>query len=805
LRGAASTDIPVSLRGALTLALGIGAAATVFTIANGVLLRPLPYADPSRLVMMWLTSPPSRSADGPWPVSAPLVMGLRGKVQSLGELSAFRATSYTLRDGDDPEPLAGVRAAPSLFATLGVRPEIGRTFTEDESVAGGPPVVVLSDRLWRRRFGASPAVLGRQITLGTVRYTVIGVMAPGFAFPRGAELPPGLGFAERTEVWTPLVFTDLELGSVFTLNLAAVARLEPGVTYSRMNSELAAVSGRLWPTAVAQLGGGVYGIPLGEQAATPVRRDLLILLGAGACVLLITCVNVTNLLIARTAARQAEFAVREALGASAGRIARQLVTEHLLLAALGAGLGLAAALWGTAVVLGLVPGSLPRADDVVLDWRVVGGTVLVAALAGSAFGLLSARFAAQSGVTSARMTGNRSQRRGRRFLVASEVALSLMLLIAAGLLLESFVNLQRLTPGFVPSHALSATVSYPVSGDDSPGRDGGRWAAFFDAFTTGVAALPGVRAVGAVSSLPLSGNVESGGFTIDGAPMPAAGHAPSAQFNIVAGDYFRAMGIQMTAGRLFDSRDRADALAVMVVSRSFVRHFFPNRTPIGERIHSGFDYAPQVREIVGVVDDVKQTTLDAEIVPAIYIPNAQMPYPTLSLVVRTDGDPTTALPGIRRELAQLEPATALNRIRTLDAVVSASLERQRFSLVLVGSFAGAALALAIIGLYGVIALGVRQRRRELGVRMALGAAPADVRRLIATEGMTVTGGGIIAGLVGAFVLTRLLRSLLFGVTTTDPAIYAAAAVLVAVVAMVATSLPVHDATAIDPVVALRTE
>lgn len=367
------------------------------------------------------------------------------------------------------------------------------------------------------------------------------------------------------------------------------------------------------------------------------------------------------------------------------------------------------------------------------------------------------------------------------------------------------MKLERLRPGFVPSNALSAMILVPTRVDDSPARDGARWASFFDALTTRIAALPGVQAAGAVSSLPLSGDVESGGFTIDGAPAPAAGQAPSAQYSVVSGDYFKAIGIQQTAGRVFDSRDRADASPVAVISRAFARQYFPGHSPIGARINSGFDYTPQVREIVGVVDDVRQTALDASIVPEIYVPQSQMPYPALALVVRTTGDPMTVLPGIRRELARLEPATALDRVRTLNAVVGTSLERQRFSLVLVASFAGAALALAIVGLYGVIALGVRQRRREFGVRMALGAAPADVRRLIVAEGMAVAAGGIVVGLGGAFALMRLLGTLLYDVTTTDPAIYGAAVVLVAGVAALATSLPARDATAIDPAGTLRAD
>ncbi|HXO18918.1 MAG TPA: FtsX-like permease family protein, partial [Thermoanaerobaculia bacterium] len=553
-----------------------------------------------------------------------------------------------------------------------------------------------------------------------------------------------------------------------------------------------------------------YQVGLEEQAAGKVRRGLLVLLGAVGFVLAIACVNVANLLLARTGARRRELAIRSALGAGRGRIARQLVTENVVLVAGASLLGLLFAVWGSRLMLALVPGSLPRADDVGVDARVAVAALalalLVSAFLGAALALSAGRGreaeVLQGG--SARATGDVARRLGRRLLVAAEVALSLVLLIAAGLLAGSFARLQRVTPGFDPRHAFAAEVLLPTGERLDFQHDGPRWAAFFDQLTGRLGALPGVRAAGAVSSLPLSGAVESGGIRVEGRPAPAPGQAPSAEYSVVSGDYFRAMGIGLVAGRFFDGRDRAGGAASILVSRELARRYFPGESPVGRRLRAGFDVSGGLpREIVGVVDDVKQTGLDADTVPAAYLPEAQMPYPAMSIVVRAEGDPLAALPLVKRELLALDPSLALSGVRTLDAVFADSLARQRFSMVVLGTFAGSALALALIGLYGVIALGVGQRRREIGVRMALGAEVKDVLAMVLAEGMRLTLVGVAAGLAGAFAVTRVLAGLLYGVSATDGRFFAAAAVLVAAVALFATYLPARRAARVDAAVALR--
>jgi predicted permease len=462
-------------------------------------------------------------------------------------------------------------------------------------------------------------------------------------------------------------------------------------------------------------------------------------------------------------------------------------------------------------MLALVPRSLPRADDVAVDARVLLATALVAAAGGVAFGLATAYHARRSGIAEAlhdggaRSTGGGARAAGRRALVAAEIALSLVLLVGAGLLAASFVRLQRIDPGFVPTHALVADVALPIGDRFDPARDGPAWARFFTELTARVADAPGVRAAGAVSSLPLSGAVESGGFTVEGRPTPGPGQAPSAEYSVVSGDYFRAMGIKLLAGRVFDGRDRADGAPVVVVSRELARRYFPGESPLGRRIRTGFDFTPTIREIVGVVDDVRQLSLDAGAAPAAYVPETQMPYPFLSLVVRTTGDPLAALPAVRRELAAIDPTLALDHVRPLGVVLATSLARQRFSLVLIGGFAGSALALALVGLYGVIALSVGQRRREIGVRLALGAQARDVLALVLGEGARVTALGVAAGLAAAIALTRLIRSLLYGAGAADALVYAGAAAVVAAVALVATLVPASRAAGVDPTVALRAD
>ena len=815
------TNAGFTLAGVLTLGLGIGAATAVFTVVDGVLLRPLPYKDPSRLAMVWIYSSMAQGG-GELPLSSGLYVEARDAVKGLSPMAAFRSWPFVLSGEEgstEPEQVAGARAEPSLFGTLGVRPVLGRSFTTEEAQPGAPRVVVISYALWQSRFGGARDVIGRMITLSGERYSVIGVMPRGFAFPRGAELPSGLQFGARTDLWAPLAFSDQDRRNYGTMNLSAVARLAPGVTPAAANAEIGALATRRFKELGFPAGKFTYAIVgLEEQAARTVRRGLLVLLGAVGFVLLIACTNVANLLIARTGAREREFAVRAALGAGRLRIVRQLVTENIILALGGAAVGMLVAVWGSRVMLALVPGSLPRADDVGVDARVVAFACAVAVVAGIIFGVASALHIARQSVASTlqsggtRLTGNARRRFGRRLIVAAEVALSVVLLIGAGLLAGSFARLHRVTPGFDAAGVLTGNIVLPVGARFDPVRDGPRWYQFFDQFTARLGALPGVGHAGAVSSLPLSGAIESGSFFIDGRPRPGVGEAPNADYSVVSGDYFAAMGIRLLSGRAFDSRDRSDGPGVVIVNRELVRRHFAGTSPIGQRLRTGFDFSSGAapREIIGVVDDVKQTSLDAQTNPSAYVPATQMPYPFMSIVVRskcathtTECHMSETLPAVRRELARLDPTLALSDVRPLSSVLGDSIGRQRFSMTVLGVFATLALLLALVGLYGVIALSVGQRRREIGVRMALGAQPRDVLSLVLGEGMGVTLLGVAIGLAGALALTRVLRSLLFDVSTTDPRFFVGAAVLVAIVSLVATYVPARRALGVDATSALR--
>ena len=819
-----SLDLKVALRGlwrrpaftaaaTLTLTLGIGAAAAVFAIVSGVLLRPLPYRDPARLVMIWLVGSDVRGAANQLPLSAPTYLDLQQNAPGLAPTAAFRSWAYTLSEGGTPEQVPGVKASPALFATLGVRPAIGRDFTDGDALPGAPHVALISDGLWRRRWAGDPSILGKQITLSGERFTVVGVAPRGFGFPRGAELPSGLQFPTRTDLWTPLVFGDIDLKNRWTLNLAAVARVRDGITPAVADAQLAAFGKRLDTQFTGGKGQiGMHSFSLADQAAAPVRRTLLILLGAVTLVLVIACVNVANLLIARTAARRRELAVRTALGAGSARLGRQLVIENVLLAALGAVGGVAVAALGTRLMLVLVPGQLPRADDVSVDWRVVLAAALCALAAGTLFGIAAAIHARAAPLApalsggSARSTGGVARTSGRRLLVGTQIAFSLVLLVAAGLLAASFVRLQRIDPGFQPQQALTAQVSLPIAGTFNPQRDGPGWAAFFTGLVDRAGKVPNVAAAGAVSVLPLTGEPESSGFAIEGRPPSPSGQGPTAQYFVIAGDYFRAMGMRLQAGRAFNTGDRAETPRVIIVSRELERRYFPGDHAIGHRIQCGCDFVSAgPREIVGVVDDVRASSLDEPAAPAVYVPESQLTYPQLTLVMRTGRDPIAVLPSLRRELRILAPDIALEHVRTLHDVFSASLARQRFSLVLIGAFAIAALSLAVVGLYGVIALSVGERRREIGVRLALGARPASVLALVLGEGARIAAAGIAVGLLAAALATRLLRGMLYDVTSADTFVYVGAAVVVGAIALLSTWVPARAATKVDPAIALRAD
>ena len=791
------------------LALGIGATVAIFTVVNGVLLRPLPYADPGSLSMIWTHGDGAAAAER-WPVSSGMYLDLAARLRTTAATAAFRSWPQTLRDGEMTEQIAGARVTPSLFQLLGARAAAGRSFEARDTVAGAEPVAMISNGLWRRRYGAAPSVLGRQVTLNGVRTTIVGVMPSGFTFPRGAELPSGLQFGRRTDIWTPLGFTEADARNYGTQNLAMITRLRPGVSPSLVQQDLdrsiIAILTDLGATRF-RLGGRV--VPLQEQASAPVRRTLLIVLAGVALVLVIACVNVTNLLIVRTAERGRELAVRTALGARRRRVARQLITENLVLALAGGAVGAIRASWGVRAMLALVPGTLPRADDVQVDWRVLAVAVGLSAACGIVFGLVSSlTFSRTNVLATLQGTGLRTSRGprarlGRRALVTLQVALSLVLLITAGLLAGSFAKLYRVDSGFDPRDAMTADVSLPVGDRFDPARDGPGWTRFFDTLIGRLAVVPGVTAVGAVSALPLSGTIEGSVFVIEGQPPPDPNERPRTGYAVVAGDYFSAAGIKLLKGRLFDARDRADAPGVVIISKTSAQRYFPNQDPIGQRVQPGFVFVRGPREIIGVVDDVKMQSLADEDAPVMYAPESQMTYPFLSLVVRSRLPADAAVAAMRRELKAVDPSVALDAVRPLQDVFDESLARQRFSLVLIAVFAVTALVLSVAGLYGIVTLGVQQRRRELGVRMALGARPRDVRRLVLGEGMAMIAAGIVVGVALALATTRVLRALLFEMSATNATVFALSAAVVATVALGASYLPALRATAVEPSRSLR--
>jgi putative ABC transport system permease protein len=652
-------------------------------------------------------------------------------------------------------------------------------------------------------------------------------MPPGFTFPRGAELPAPFQFGLRTDIWTPLVFDSTDLRNYGTMNLSAIGRLldegcgrPTGCTAALVQAELTAMMKRFLAENAPRLNLEYKLVSMADQAANTVRRPLLILLGAVAFVLLIAAANITSLLGPRAHARERELAVRSALGAARSRIARQLVTENLVLCALGTALGLVIAHWGTKIMLALVPGSLPRADDIGLDWRVLSLAGALAVVTALGFGV-AATYAVRwrrngSGATianalhtgDARAAGSVRRRSVRRLLVATEVALSLMLLIGAALLTRSFVQLQRVRPGFDPANVMTADVGLPFAGRFQPAVDGPRWATTLDEITDRLASSPGVAAAGATSSLPVTGRVEGGGVRLVGRTYEP-GQAARALYSVVAGDYFRAAGIRLVAGRTFDATDRDGSRATIIVSRKLAREQFGTEAnAVGREVNATFEMirGRPPRTIVGVVDDVKQISLDGEANAQVYVPVSQFPYPGLTFLVRVPGgNPMAALPLVRKTVREVNPSATINDVRTMDDVVSESLARQRFQMTLIGTFAVLALVLATVGLYGVLALIVGQRRREIGVRLALGASPRAVVRMLVGEGARVAAVGVVLGLAGAFALTRVLQSLLYGISSTDAVTFAAAAGFVAAVALAATWMPARRAARVDPRTALASE
>jgi len=783
----------------ITLALGIGANAAIFSVVNATLLRPLPFDDSDRLIMIRETKLPQFPE---FSVSPGNFLDWKKQNTVFERLVAMQDASFNLIGVSDPERLRGMRVTDGFFAMLGARPHMGRDFLPEEDQPGRANVVILSHGLWQRRFGADPNIVNRAITFSGGSYTVVGVMPASFRFGDGGA-----------EFWTPMAFTAEQAQQHGSHYVSAIGRLKPGVALAQARSEMSMIADRLakqYPDN--NTGWNVRLTPLLEYTVSSVKPALLVLLGAVAFVLLIACVNVANLLLARSAAREKEIAIRVSLGAGRWRIARQLLTESALLALAGGTVGLTLAKWGKDLLLALAPEDLPRLSDVALDGRALAFTAALSLLTGLGFGLFPALQASNiRGIRGSNLNetlkdaGRGSTDDGRRrlirgSLVVLEVALALVLLVGAGLLIKSFLRLRSVDPGFNPAGALTAQI--PLSQRKYP-EDSQR-VAFYTQLIEKVAALPGVQAAGAAMVTPLSGNDFVLGFMIEGRPPYPAGGEPDTNYYSVTPGYFKAMGIPLLRGRLFTDRDTKDAPRVIIINETMAKRFFPGEDPIGKRLH--VTMGPVLyREIVGIVGDVKHYSLDQEAKAQTYEPYAQQPFSGMTLVARTSGDPAGLSSAIRGEVLKIDKELPISNVKTLEQYLSTSIAQQRFSVLLLGIFAAVAMALACVGIYGVLSYSVTQRRREIGVRMALGAARRDVLRLVVGHAMLLTLIGVAIGLGAAFALTRVMSTLLFGVSATDPMTFGLIALLLIAVALLAALVPARRATKVDPMVALRCE
>lgn len=777
------------------LALGIGANTAIFSVVNSVLLRPLPYRDPASLAMVWEKSPRNdRNV-----VSPADYMDWKSQNRVFSEMTIvmdfWRAN---LTGVGEPEQILQGAVSANFFRMIGVQPALGRSFVDGEDTKGRDHVAVLSHALWQRRFGADPAILGKTVVLDGVPHEVIGVLPAAFRWNSRA-----------TEVWVPYSLNPAQdYRATSGRYLSVLARLKPGVTLQQAQSELSTIARRLEEQYPAfNKNWGVNVVPLHEQAAGGMRKILVLLTAAVGFVLLIACVNVANLLLARAAARQREIAVRVALGAGRWQLMRQLLTESLLLAVLGGSLGLLLAWWGTDALVALAPKSLPRLSEVGVDWRVFGFTALMAVATGVLFGLVPAIVASKPNLNDALKesgrgtSGDLRRHRLRSLLVVGEVALALVLLIGAGLMIRSFQKLQAVDPGFNAEKLLTMRVSLPHSRYEKNPQVVG----FFRDALARIEALPGVQSAGAINYLPLTGRASATDFEIVGRPKPGPGEAPVTDVRVADPNFFRAMGIPLLRGRTFTAHDTAESSPVLIINEELARTVFPGEDPIGKKLIIGWGPKSPEDEIVGVVGNLKHYGLDSKPGPTIYWSHARMPYDSMTLVARTASDPNALAAAAIREIHAIDPDQPVSDVQPMEAVVFASVSESRFNVLLLAIFASLALMLAAVGIYGVMAYNVSQRTHEIGIRVALGARTGDVMSLIVGQGLLLTIAGIAIGVAGALGLTRLMASLLFGVTATDPATYAGVSLLLAIVALAATYIPARRAMKVDPIVALRCE
>jgi predicted permease len=785
----------------ITMALGIGANAAIFSVLDAVLLRPLPYQKPGKLIKIWTRfTGIGAPNDQNW-VSAPEFRDMQQLNHSFSDMAAVAADSVNLGMKGSPQRVLGAAVSPSLFGMLGAQPMLGRTFLAEEAQPGREKEVLLSYGLWRRVFAGNSNIVGSTVSIDGVPMTVVGVMPESFAYPG------------ETEIWGPLAFgpDDLSENSRGSHGLEVLARLRDGFSLVQAQGDM----DRAARTMIEQHASYPYnkfnfGImlhPLLEETVGDVRPSLVVLMAAVGLVLLIACANIANLLLARATERQREVETRMALGATGSRVARQLLTESVMLAVAGGVVGLAITPLALKGLVAIAAKSLPRAVHTSIDMRALALTLLASVATGILFGLAPALQVARKrnfeGLRTGRNTEGRHPKRLRAILVVCETAVSLLLLVGAGLLLRSFVEVLKVDPGFKPNGVLTMRVSLPEAVYSKPAQV----RAFYGSLVERVQKLPGVAAAGAVSALPLGDPGGSGTVTIDTQAVPLEQRTPEADLRTATPDYFSAMGIQLVAGRAFEARDTDGAPRVAVVDESLAQTFWPGQDAVGKRLHfGGIKSTSPWMTIVGVVRHVRNRTLEARSRVEVYAPEAQQPFNGMTLAVRTAGvAPTSLIPTIQRELAAMDPDLPVYRVRTMAEVMGESVQRRRLALILLEVFAGLALVLAGVGIYGVTSYGVAQRQVEIGVRMALGADRGQVLRMMIAGGMTTIAAGLAIGVLLAPLVTRMMRGLLFAVRPADPLAIVGGATVLVVMAFLAILIPARRATRVSPMKALRYE
>lgn len=786
-----------------SLAIGIGANSAIFSVVDALLLRPLPYPHADRLVAVWLHSP-ALGIFRDWPSPGEYI-DVQNENHSFEQMALAQSRTFVLTGREQPEQIFGMRTQSSLLEMLGAKPLLGRLLLPEEDKPGKPDVAILSERVWRRLFDADPRILGRTIVLNGNPFTVVGVLQNGFVLT--SEVMPSETPMDKMDIFAPLPLAANAVNNRGDENYNIVARLKPGVSIQNAQADIEVIASRIREKDKRDASFGMHVVGLQEQVVGDVRRALLVLLGSVGLVLLIASANVANLLLTRAARREKEVAIRIALGAGWQRLARQLFTESVLLGLLGGAAGLVVARLSIYAVRAMNPGNIPRLEDITINGAVLAFTLGVSLATGILFGVAPLWRAIKVDLNSSLKAGGRSgQSDGglhlrrfslRRLLVVSELIVSLVLLIGAGLLVRSFVRLQNVQPGFTTDRVLTMEVAAtgPKYREDKPVVN------FYKEFESRVAHLPGVVAEGVVSALPLTGEVGWGQIHVEGyAPPP--GQELQVDIRIASTDYFRTMEVPLRKGRFFNEDDTADKPQVVIIDEKFAQRFWPDSDPIGK--HLWFDPKKPIT-IVGVVGVVRQYGLETEGKIATYFPQQQQPDNRTFLVVRTASDPAGLASAVVSEIHAVDPDVVVYGIKTMQERLYDSLARQRFSSTMLGAFALFALVLAAIGLYGVMSHLVTQGTHDIGVLVALGARPGNIIGLVVRQGMQLTGIGIVLGLAGAVALTRVMTSLLFGVSSTDALTFAAVPTILAAVAFAATVIPAWKATRVDPMVALREE